>query len=503
MNIFCIYTALALFCSCSPHCSTFRALDKHIQNIEAYESAFSRQADSLKAKLESEQDNGKWDICKQLFDSYMHYKLDSCCRYVDAMSKYAGNDIDKQTISASCRVRLLYRKNFLLDALELYESIDSCGISREAAFHYISTGSRIYRRIAAQSIDSTRYRQKARQCDSVLVHFDIGGSYRIIAALNLKTDKENYNIVKEHLEISTTPAEAASANYLMGKVLISMGDRESAIPYLVKSACMDIELAVKDNNALYLLAKALYEQGNIRRAARYLKQIIDDNRFCGYPALMDRNSKLDSIISSAIEEQNAIHKGLYCAIIVLVLIIILLLSYHYRRQSIYNKRLEQASKNKNVLIAKYLELAADYICEVDNIKNSLRKTARKEGKDAVIQQLMTAPYADSEFPNFKKIFDEFFTWLYPDFADDINNIILENAYPIRAKSGLNTELRILALIWLGISDRQKISKILHLSVQSVYTYHSLIQKSSCFSGDDFDKAIQTLPDRLPSIAKKA
>ena len=116
---------------------------------------------------------------------------------------------------------------------------------------------------------------------------------------------------------------------------------------------------------------------------------------------------------------------------------------------------------------------------------------------------MTAPYTDSEFPNFKKIFDEFFTWLYPDFADDINNIILENAYPIRAKSGLNTELRILALIWLGISDRQKISKIMHLSVQSVYTYHSLIQKSSCFSGDDFDKAIQTLPDRLPSIAKKA
>lgn len=153
-------------------------------------------------------------------------------------------------------------------------------------------------------------------------------------------------------------------------------------------------------------------------------------------------------------------------------------------------KIQQASKNKNVLISRYLESSADYIYGVDELKKTLRKTAKEQGVDAVMSLLRTAPYADSEFKNLKHIFDDLFMWMCPDFVERINRFMKEDCRFEKPESGLTNELRLLALIWLGITDRQKMSKILHLSSQSIYTYHSLIQKRSLYSGEQFDSMIE-------------
>ena len=57
---------------------------------------------------------------------------------------------------------------------------------------------------------------------------------------------------------------------------------------------------------------------------------------------------------------------------------------------------------------------------------------------------------------------------------------------------LSTELRILALIKMGIVKRQKIAKILNMSVTTVYSYHSNLQKHSLHPDASFDKVIASL-----------
>ena len=57
---------------------------------------------------------------------------------------------------------------------------------------------------------------------------------------------------------------------------------------------------------------------------------------------------------------------------------------------------------------------------------------------------------------------------------------------------LSTELRILALIRMGITKRQKIAKVLNMSVNTVYSYHCNLQKHSLHSDSSFDKVMQNL-----------
>ncbi len=68
----------------------------------------------------------------------------------------------------------------------------------------------------------------------------------------------------------------------------------------------------------------------------------------------------------------------------------------------------------------------------------------------------------------------------------------DHQFSVSEPGRLSTELRMLALIRMGISKRSKIAKILNLSVTTVYVYHYNIQKNSLLSSKDFDRVIASL-----------
>ena len=89
-------------------------------------------------------------------------------------------------------------------------------------------------------------------------------------------------------------------------------------------------------------------------------------------------------------------------------------------------------------------------------------------------------------------FDKAFLKLYPNFVEKFNSLLKpEERYKLE-KDQLNTELRIFALIWLGITDVGQIAVFLHYSVQTIYNYKSKVKRMSTLDSNIFEEEVKML-----------
>ena len=84
-----------------------------------------------------------------------------------------------------------------------------------------------------------------------------------------------------------------------------------------------------------------------------------------------------------------------------------------------------------------------------------------------------------DFKLFISKFDTIFLSIFPDFVESFNALLKEDER-IQVKEGelLTPELRIYALIRLGINDNSKIANFLHYSLQTVYNYRLKMRKNT-------------------------
>lgn len=99
---------------------------------------------------------------------------------------------------------------------------------------------------------------------------------------------------------------------------------------------------------------------------------------------------------------------------------------------------------------------------------------------------------------FYENFDEAFLNIFPDFCQHVNALlspggqILPPPEPARGgKPSLTTELRILALMRLGITSNQLIASILRSGLTTVYTYRSRL-KNRALDHDTFEEQVKRI-----------
>ena len=140
-----------------------------------------------------------------------------------------------------------------------------------------------------------------------------------------------------------------------------------------------------------------------------------------------------------------------------------------------------------------MEKSAYYIEKVDDIKSDMRKTYRKEGLDALLKMLRSPAFADTEFKNYFQEFDNSIIKLYPTFVEDVNKLMKEDCrFAVKKNGTLCTELRILALIRMGITDSPKIAKVLNIAVYTAYCYRHRMRRDSLYSAEEFEKLIREI-----------
>jgi DNA-binding NarL/FixJ family response regulator len=93
-----------------------------------------------------------------------------------------------------------------------------------------------------------------------------------------------------------------------------------------------------------------------------------------------------------------------------------------------------------------------------------------------------------------KNFDKVFLKLFPNFVPHYNALFrVEDQVHLRENELLNTDLRIFALIRMGINNNEKIAEILEYSVNTIYSYKTKIKNKSLVPNEEFEDQIMAIP----------
>ena len=281
----------------------------------------------------------------------------------------------------------------------------------------------------------------------------------------------------------------------------SMGNDRERFVWLTRSAIADVRCGITDNGSSWLVAKACYESNDLSRAYHYSDYSLTNASFYNAPTRFIQIFTLGHEISNSYEEQ--LHRSSIRLTIALIAAFALLLVAfisamyvsHERRKlrklnkemqamneqlRAINKQLKEADKVKEQYICRYLEVYSDYI-------RRLTTMARRAGeKDP-------SAFMDREMENFYRSFDDTFLSLYGTFIDDFNALLKPEAR-IMPKPGerMTIEMRIFALILLGITSSSKIAELLCYSPNTISNYRVKMKNATLGDRDTFEQRVQQI-----------
>ena len=158
-----------------------------------------------------------------------------------------------------------------------------------------------------------------------------------------------------------------------------------------------------------------------------------------------------------------------------------------------NEQLSDANAVKVQYIARFFDLCSMYIDKLDDYRKRLKKLAEDRKYDALYRQLKSTSMLETEQGELYKNFDAIFLNLYPSFVDDFNALLNEDErIVLRSRDLLNKELRIYALLRLGITDSMKIASFLRCSISTVYNYRSKVRNKASVSREEFEKMVMKI-----------
>lgn len=308
--------------------------------------------------------------------------------------------------------------------------------------------------------------------------------------------------------------EKAYAYYTLSLAYEAKKDTDMEIYYLAQTALIDLNASVREYAALQKLARLVYQQGDPERAYNYVSCSMKDAVACNARLRFLEVTEFYPIIDKAYSDKKAQEKRLgrilTLSITGLAVYLILLAFYLYhglRKLSLMrknlsksnkelvalNQQLQQTGKIKEVYIARYLDRCVSYLDKLEQYRRSLEKLAMASRIEDLFKAIRSADFLREERKNFYNEFDKSFLELFPNFIHDFNNLLNEDG-KIEPKPGeiLNTELRIFALIRLGVTDANGIAHFLGYSLATVYNYRSKIRNRAKGDKDNFEQEVMRL-----------
>lgn len=145
---------------------------------------------------------------------------------------------------------------------------------------------------------------------------------------------------------------------------------------------------------------------------------------------------------------------------------------------------------KEVYIGRYMDQCSAYIDKMDEYRKSLGKIAASGKLEELFQKLKSSQYIDDQLKDFYENFDDTFLQLFPHFVEEFNKLLVEDEQiHLKNPHRLNTELRIFALIRLGITDSIKIAQFLRYSVTTIYNYRTKARNKAKGNREEFEKNV--------------
>ncbi|MBR5639766.1 MAG: hypothetical protein IKW83_08390 [Muribaculaceae bacterium] len=509
-----------------------KLISEHDTRIASKKSAIDKIKNTLPAPSSDPAVLSKeYDINSSLYREYLEFQNDSAQKYVRRNIAIA-TDLNDNSRLIDSRLNLMHllNKAYLLDeASTMVNEIDTTNMSRDQKLFYYKILSDMcmfrmefnkgssYEKLYQQQL--TDYRLKIANLSepgserNKLYHAnylnDTGKTREAIALLE-EMLKDYHSGDRTYSVVTSTLAFYYS----------TLGDREKQKQLLAMSAASDIEGCIMENSALRQLAELLFDEGDIDRAYRYINISVADANFYGTRLRNVQASQLvPRIISAYQEKQEKNYRNMRNLIIALSVLALLLVAgvialtmlyKRYRRLSESRKRindklndtvgelettnelLRERDKIKEQYLGRFLTFSSALIDKNENQRKAMNRLAM-EDRLKELKSHLKSPHFDYENAKlFYQNFDSAFLNIYPNFIEAVNNLLTPDQ-PIEPKEDeqLTRELRILALIRLGITDNKEIASILRASIATIYTYRSRL-KARAINKDTFEDDIKRI-----------
>lgn len=474
-------------------------LDQVLSQREAYMERKETRIDSLKQQLRrpSLTLSQEFILNKRLGMEYELFVSDSAMRYLDrslliAKELHHTAWIDEIHL---CQVTVFSVSGMYKEALETLHRIDRSCLPDSLLPAWYNCGRQLnsylalYSHNTAYTTDYERehhlYRDSLLSVLSpALPHYRLYEAEQLVAAKNnVQARKVLLSLLHDLPESSNVYGRAAFSLALIYK---EEGNVDAYEKYLALSAISDSKASVKEYAALQSLAIALYEQGDINRAYRYIKYSLEDAIFCNARLRTVEVSALLPVIDAAYklkaeEQRNQLILFLILvSILSLFLIIAVGLVYkQMKKLSATQRNLKQANHIKEEYIGHFLNLCSIYIEKLDHFRRMVHRKATAGQTEELLKLTKSSQLAGMEQKEFYANFDSAFLHLYPRFVEEFNELLQpEERLILKQGELLNTELRIFAIIRLGIDDSSKIANFLHYSINTIYTYRNKVKNKA-------------------------
>ncbi|TCR12971.1 hypothetical protein EDF67_102384 [Sphingobacterium sp. JUb78] len=509
--------------------SLYRKLDYVMENQELY---VKKREDHI-AKLKQEASlvkKDEHDYLKknyEIFKNYKKFQSDSALHYIRLCRQLTLKNSDSSSIAVSLDLAWIYSSiGRYIEAEHVLQQLNPTTLSSTLLPQYYETYSAFYSHYGQSNNHEKYYQASERYRDSLLMVLDPQSSqFKSATAIKILFQgqreeaktlfKAMWKENKEDLE------QRALIAYFIGLIYKQEKNIIAQRYYFAQSAIADIEIANRDNASLQDLALTYYELRDFDHAFKFIEKAIDDAMGCNVRYRIVEGTSFYPIINAAYQKKiNTQNRQLQVMLIVisfLSLILIIGLVFIFRQvqrlrltreelsmtnsnlrklnEEVNDKNMQLFESNhiKEEYIAQFFDLCSNYIDKMEDIRKALLKKASTQQWDAIKDQLKSTQMVEREVQQLYINFDRIFLNLYPSFVADFNKLLAPDEQILPKKGEfLNTELRIFALIRLGISDSVKIASFLRYSLRTVYNYRTKVRNKAVGNRDDFEDQVRQI-----------
>jgi hypothetical protein len=476
-------------------------------------------------------DHTKFDLGLRIYDEYKAFKYDSAFVYCQKITRLAEQLKDPQKIEIA-KLKLafvLLSSGLFKETFDTLYDIDPSHLpaADKQSFYFLKA--RAYSDLGDFNQDQTyrpAYYTKALAYADTALLFSRPGSYEYLSVQEFRAQKTNnlaagaavYNQILRlpRLTLHQLAVSASTTAYLYELA----GQPDKAVELLLVSAIADVKTATKETTAIFKLSDYCYRRGDLKNAYTFIREAREDAAFYKARQRQIEISHVSSIIEgqkiNIIENQRKSLKtfAIIMTLLAGVVIAFAVVSVRQLRQlrkagrliSATNRQLQErngelrqlnhglneANKIKEEYIGFYFHNNSQYIDKIEALKKRLDNLLSSKQYGAV-QKLIDSVNIKTERNELLKGFDTVFLRLFPNFIGQFNALFHEEER-IRLPEDqlLTTELRIFALIRLGIDDSEQISRMLGYSINTIYTYKTRVKNRSFLPNEEFEAHIQAI-----------
>ena len=518
----------------------YQQLDEAIGQTDRYIQEREQRIQKHRTALEVTLDPAaQYELCHRLYEEFQPYMNDSAIYYLDRCISLAEKMGDRIR-AEQCQLQLAFQcteSGMYYEAMDILRGIDVNQISdARNRQKYYSTLSHLYTELG--------YYCKVPRLQRG--YYASGDHYRLLIDTAICSSDEALQIkelqcyttgdakgalhysdlrLKQVNEGSHEYAIVAFYRYLDYSL---MGDSVQARDWVTQSALSDVRNAIMDQGALWELANMLMADGDMDRAYYYIHFAWQcANRF----NTVKRNNQISPVLTSISDNYEASLKRANRELLALAVVASLLaalflailfysnrqrkrlararnelsesnmqlaqlntqLSELNRQLGDTNAKLNESNRVKDEYVGRFIHLCSFYIDRLDEMRKRVSKMVKGKDLNALYKFTEGNELRDQNLNELYGMFDTTFLNLFPNFVTDFNSLLRpESRIALPQPGTLNTDLRIFALIRLGIEDSSRIAEFLHYSVNTIYNYRARVKNGAITDRDTFETRVKSI-----------